>query len=473
MADETLSRADEVAEVAIGRGPRLVLVLEGERPMSGSLSMDLARIDAVLLGRGTARDTERGSDSQRVERTLTVRVPDGRMSSSHARLRRLHGTWVVEDLGSKNGTVRNGAPVGEATPLVDGDLIEVGHTFFLFQADRPRGGILDLDSSRLRPARPEQATLHAGLEAQYESLDKIARSVLPVLVLGESGTGKELAARAIHDQSGRRGAFVAVNCAALPDTLVESELFGAKKGAFTGADHDRPGMIVSAAQGTLFLDELGELPLAAQGALLRVLQEKVVTPVGSTSTVPVDFRLVAATHVDLEGFVAAKRFRGDLLARVSGYRLQLPALRDRREDLGLILGQLLARITGSDTRARINPSAARLLLGYAWPYNVRELEKALESAWVLAEDGRIEARHLPDNVRNPGAAAPQRASSVGPTSSPRALSPDDEAQKAELLALLEAHGGNLSAVSRATGKARMQIHRWLKRFNIDPSRYRE
>jgi len=475
MSDATLSIADDAPETNTGRGPKLTLVLEGERPTSGSLAMDLARIDSILLGRGAKRDTERGSDPKKAERTLTVRVPDGRMSTNHARMRRLHGTWMVEDLGSKNGSAKNGVTFTAPTPLADGDILEVGHTFFLFRSDAPRGPILDLDSTRLRPARPEQATFDLGLAQQFEAVERVAKSLLAMLILGESGTGKELAARAIHELSGRKGNFVPVNCGALPESLVESELFGAKKGAFTGADRDRQGFIPAAQDGTLFLDELGELPLAAQAALLRVLQERVVTPVGATAAMPVDFRLVAATNRDLTADVSAKQFRGDLLARVSGFVLRLPPIRERREDLGILIAALLERIAGADAqKARISPSAARLLMTHAWPYNVRELEKALETAWVLAEDGRIEARHLPDAVRNPQPIerAPRRASSMG-TSSPKPLSAEDEAQKVELLALLETHGGNLSAVSRATGKARMQIHRWLKRFDIDPSKYRE
>src|SRR5207302_1217977 len=189
---------------------------------------------------------------------------------------------------------------------------------------------------------------------------------------GETGTGKEVIARAIHAASRRPGAFVAVNCGALAPNLVESELFGHKKGAFSGATEDHNGLVRAADKGTLLLDEIGDLPVPTQAALLRVLQQREVLPLGTTKPMPVDLRVVAASHRDLEAEVGAGRFREDLWSRLAGYTAQLPALRDRREDLGLLVAALLARLV--QTRPiRFTSEAGLALVQYDWPRNVREL----------------------------------------------------------------------------------------------------
>src|SRR3989442_1997706 len=238
------------------------------------------------------------------------------------------------------------------------------------------------------------ATLSPAFALELERVATFARSQVPVLVSGETGTGKELIASAIHELSGRPGPFVAVNCGAIAPNLVESELFGYRKGAFSGALEDRPGLVRSSEHGTLLLDEIGDLPLAAQAALLRVLQENEVLPVGGTRPVKVDLRVVAATHRDLAALAAQDRFRRDLLARLDGARISLPALRERREDFGLILSALLEETAGEMARDVIfSPDAARTLLLHSWPLNVRELEKCIASAVLLARDRRVE---LPD-----------------------------------------------------------------------------
>jgi transcriptional regulator with GAF, ATPase, and Fis domain len=285
------------------------------------------------------------------------------------------------------------------------------------------------------------------------------------VLLGETGTGKEVVARALHDLSGRSGPFVAVNCGALPETLLEAELFGHRKGAFSGAINDRPGLIRSADKGTLFLDEVGELPPESQVAFLRVLQEQEVVPVGDDRPVKVDTRLCAATHRDLDELVEKNRFRRDLYARMFGLVLDLPPLRDRQEDLGILLGALLARLPGGD-RVKLAPAAVRALVRHDWPLNVRELEKCLVAALALADEETIELEHLPPAVRRPGGARVARGTDEPP------LTQDDLALRAQLVDLLTTHAGNVTTVAKALGKGRMQIHRWAKRFGLDLEAFR-
>jgi two-component system response regulator AtoC len=225
-----------------------------------------------------------------------------------------------------------------------------------------------------------------------------------VLLTGESGTGKEVLARAIHAQSPRREeAFVAVNCAAIPEALLESELFGHVKGAFTGADRTRRGLFVEADGGTLFLDEIAELPVALQAKLLRVLQEEEVRPVGDAKSRKVDVRVLAATARDVERDVTDGRFREDLFYRLNVVRVKVPALRERREDIPLLADHFLSRFREQLGRPlrEISDDAMGRLRAYRWPGNVRELENVIERAVILAEGDRLTARELPDTVAQP------------------------------------------------------------------------
>jgi MoxR-like ATPase len=269
------------------------------------------------------------------------------MSQTHARLERGLGQWTAEDAGSKNGTLLNGEPLQRGR-LDDGDLLTFGYTIFLFRGALPVcREELALDATQLTPVAPGMMTLVPELERDLARLAQVAASGVTVMIRGETGTGKEVLARAVHTLSRRSGDFVAINCGALTDTLVESELFGHRKGAFSGAVEDYVGLVRSAHGGTLLLDEIGDLPPASQAAFLRVLQEREVMPVGATRAVPVDLRIISATHRDLEELVAQGKFRADLLARVSGFRLDLPPLRDRREDVGLLVAQLVRRLAGA------------------------------------------------------------------------------------------------------------------------------
>jgi two-component system response regulator AtoC len=238
----------------------------------------------------------------------------------------------------------------------------------------------------------------SALQQAIDVARKVARHPSTVLITGASGTGKELFARLIHDASPRSTqAFVAVNCGAIPEQLLESELFGHARGAFTSAAAARKGLFEEANGGTLFLDEIGELPLALQVKLLRALQEGEVRPVGDNAPIAVDVRVVTATARDLEAEIAAGRFRSDLFYRINVVRIQLPALRDRREDLPALVRHFLGHFNErlGTSISGVTPAAMRLLLDYSWPGNVRELENVLERAMVLAEGADIEVEHLP------------------------------------------------------------------------------
>ena len=240
------------------------------------------------------------------------------------------------------------------------------------------------------------------MQAIFKTISKIADFKTTALVMGESGVGKELVARAIHKRSSRRGGpFCAVNCGAIPETLLESELFGHKRGAFTDASSDRIGLFEQATTGTLFLDEIGELPQKLQVKLLRVLQEEVVRKLGDTRDTKVDVRIIAATHRDLNAETKAGRFREDLFYRINVLQIVIPPLRDRKEDIPILLDHFLARNNarfGTAIRG-FEPEAKRLLLEYAWPGNVRELENTVERAMVLAERETMFVEDLPDRLR--------------------------------------------------------------------------
>ncbi|HEX8792862.1 MAG TPA: sigma-54 dependent transcriptional regulator [Polyangiaceae bacterium] len=237
----------------------------------------------------------------------------------------------------------------------------------------------------------------------FRTITKIADFKTTVLITGESGTGKELVARAIHERSQRKaGPFVAINCGAIPENLLESELFGHKKGAFTDATADRRGLFEEASNGTLFLDEIGELPLNLQVKLLRVLQEDTIRRLGDPKDIKVDVRIIAATHRDLAADVKAGRFREDLFYRINVLAIAIPALRARREDVNLLIDHFLARNNarlGTNIRG-VSPEARKLLLEYAWPGNVRELENTIERAMVLSETDVLQSIDLPERIRD-------------------------------------------------------------------------
>jgi transcriptional regulator with GAF, ATPase, and Fis domain len=467
----------------------------------------------------------------------SVLLPLPAVSRQHARLSFDGERWWLEDLGSRNGTLVGGGFVSKC-PLRPFDEVRVGDVFFKFVPHSAEGYMpYRLDGAVLggAPATPPGIVGGYQLAAIAAALERIAKSSISVILLGESGTGKEVFARQVHAWSARTGAFCAVNCAAIPGTLLESELFGYRRGAFSGAERDHVGLVRAADQGTLFLDEVGDMPLEAQAKLLRVLQTKEVLPLGATRPEQVDVRVLCATHRDLGSMVAEGRFRGDLYARLNEYSATLPALRARKEDIYALCEALLRLHKRPDLKLTVPYMTG--LLHYDWPYNVRELEALIKRGIALAEGGALGAEHLSAEIhqkmrdygrkaqglvapsdaptptgraRSPswlppagalGASVSQTSPGIAPLPPGASGTPDATLESAtpsmvrtpeapplegvtsdahggftpaedELRRLLDVHAGNVAAVGRHYGKERMQVHRWMKRYNIDPNQYR-
>jgi len=310
----------------------------------------------------------------------------------------------------------------------------------------------------------------------YRLLEQAAGLDITVLLGGETGTGKELAARAIHYHSGRKAhRFVPVNCGALPPDLVESELFGHARGAFTGAAGAKAGLFDEAGGGTLFLDEVGELPLAAQVKLNRALQEKEIRPVGSNEAVRVDVRVVAATHRDLRAEVAAGRFREDLFYRLHVFPIRLPALRERPDDIPLLAAHFLEKHARAFRRevAGFEPEALAALVGHAWPGNVRELENAVERAVAVAEGLRVGRRDLPPELSAEGGDA---LPGTVTTALPYRDAVDQVRERFSrdyLVALMREFKGNVTKASERAGMERETLHRLLKKHGVRSYDFRE
>jgi len=296
----------------------------------------------------------------------------------------------------------------------------------------------------------------------YELISRVADSDASVLITGESGTGKEVVARALHARGRRKeGAFVALNCAAVPEALLESELFGHVRGAFTDAKSDRTGLFVQANGGTLLLDEIGELPLGLQPKLLRALQERKVRPVGGSSEVPFDVRIVAATNRDLEAMVEEGRFREDLFFRVNVIHVELPPLRDRGNDILLLAQQFLEHYAGKAGKrlGPLTPEVAQRLLSYSWPGNVRELQNAMERAVALAAFDRITVDDLPERIQR------YRTQHVLPAADdPATLVPLSEIERRYILRVLESVNGNRTSAARILGLDRKTLVRKLGQY---------
>jgi two-component system response regulator HydG len=326
-------------------------------------------------------------------------------------------------------------------------------------------------SARLRQLERE---LHGGgyggiigsstpMRRLFRQLDRVAPSDVTVLIAGESGTGKELVARAIHENSGRAtGSFVPINCAAIPETLQESELFGHEKGSFTGATSRRIGRFEQAHGGTLFLDEVGELSAGLQAKLLRVLQERMFYRLGGSEQIQVDVRIVTATHRDLQDRCRSGAFREDLFYRLAVFELELPPLRERPEDIPLLVQVFLERFAGRHGRPEVGIGAAAMtaLKTYHWPGNVRELQNAVERALVATLGDEVIPEDLPRRVREPGRPAKVLTRRVSD------LQPMEELEKRAIREAIEAAEGNMSEVIRRLGIPRTTLYRKLKKYQL-------
>ncbi|MBK8256569.1 MAG: sigma-54-dependent Fis family transcriptional regulator [Polyangiaceae bacterium] len=403
--------------------------------------------------------------------TAAIQIADSSVSRRHARIERRDDRWFVVDLGGKNGTIVDGVYIVERAlePLHE---IRIGDAVFKFVESgaehyarhRIDGVVLGEDA----PKPVTRSPLIGGYQMSrvLSTVSRVAKTNMSVLLLGETGTGKEVVARLIHDLSGRRGPFIAVNCAAIPPTLVESELFGVRKGAFSGAAHDKVGIIESAHGGTLFLDEIGDLPLESQAKLLRVLQTHEVTALGSSVARTIDLRVISATHCDLTRLRSENRFRDDLFARINEFSLVLPPLRERKEDIYALTKAFLGRHDG----AHLHPNFPFMvgLLHHDWPLNVRELESYIKRAIALAEGPVLTAEQLPTEIRDIMLEYAKRGAPLGPKAPASSKAPTAD----ELRTLFKVRCGNLAAVARDLGCERMQVHRWAKRYGIVIDEYR-
>jgi len=378
------------------------------------------------------------------------------------------GAFRITDRGSRNGTFVNGAKV-EQGRLEHGTVMRVGKTILLFLDHAVAGDVAGVaESPRLLGRSEVMRRLRADLAM-------VAPRSIPVLILGETGVGKELVAEEIHRQSGRSGAFIAVNCAALPEALAESELFGHVAGAFTGAKAKSDGLFGAAQGGTLFLDEIGECPPPIQAKLLRALAKGEVRPVGAAEPTTVDVRIVAATNRDLSAEIQADSFRSDLFARLSGWVQRIPPLRDRKEDILPLAAMFLARVAPSAT---ISTNAAEALLLYHWPFNVRELEQVISAAGVRAAQGnRVRCEHLPDEVTRvlgPRATAKEPVANESEPLPAMPMVPRDAVPaRDDLMAVLAYFAGNVAQVAEYFGKDRKQVYRWAERYQIDLDQVRK
>ena len=305
-------------------------------------------------------------------------------------------------------------------------------------------------SASAQPSRDGLVGRAPAFNRALAELQRVAPSMLPVLLLGESGTGKELFARAVHEASPRAGGpFVVVDCSGLAETLFESELFGHERGAFTGAQARKTGLVETAQGGTLFLDEMGDVPLAIQVKLLRLIESGTYRRVGGIETQRADFRLVAATHKPLARMVEVGSFRQDLFYRINAFPIRLPALRERADDVALLLESMLRR---AGAALRVDPAALRALRAHAWPGNIRELRNVVDRAQLFADDGVIRLEHLPGYLLAP--AAPPRGESPGEI--------DDET----LARLARDFRGTRKALAQATGLSERTLYRRLQRLGL-------
>jgi two-component system response regulator AtoC len=418
--------------VTIGADTRIVPLVEGE---------------VVTIGRA---------------RSATIHVDDEHISRTHTAVVRRGEDIVVTDLGSRNGTLLRGARIAREARAQAGDMIGIG----------PLTAIVAVTAApaAAEAASPSHVIADPAMAQVYELCRRVAATPLSVLVSGETGAGKENVAEAIHRFGPRADRpFVRLHIASLAETLLESELFGHEKGAFTGAAKRRIGYFESAEGGTLFLDEIGELPLSTQAKLLRTLETRKIVRIGSTEEVSVDVRIVAATNRDLPAEVRAGRFREDLYFRLSAFRIDVPPLRTRQVEI-----PLLASLFARELAARLGvpapilrPELLAALKAYAWPGNVRELKHAIEAAFVLAAPGDLRPEHLPEAVRKAEPAAGERAAETGDL--PAAVG---ETERRAILAALTACGGNQTRAAEQLGISRRALIYKMAKYEIHMPRSR-
>jgi transcriptional regulator with GAF, ATPase, and Fis domain len=422
---------------------------------------------AQLLHEGQVYTIGRGSD-------CAVVVNDISVSRVHAKLS-FDGVWRVEDAGSRNGTTVDGRRLarGERARLAIGSAVRLGSATAVLQAAAP--------ASRRAEGPPSQASDFADhvvrdpeMKRLYETLDVLAPSPLPVLIMGETGVGKELFASAIHVRSSRAARpMIQINCAAIPDPMLESELFGHERGAFTGATQAKPGLLEMADGGTVLLDEVGELPLALQAKLLRVLETGQCQRLGAVRPRVIDARIVSSTNRDLRQAVADGAFRPDLYHRLSGAPIRIPPLRERRTDIVPLATHFATRMAATMRRDLpvLSEDACAALESYPWPGNVRELRNVVERTVVLVRSARIAAADLQlEGVRRPSQ-PPLDVRETLPGDETRGLRAElDAMERRRVVEALERCGNNQSRAAKLLGISRHALIARIERFNLQRPR---
>jgi DNA-binding NtrC family response regulator len=451
---------------SVAKLPALALHFIYPRELMGH---QIALVDGSFLGRDPF--------SAATPEDPTSVVPHATVSRRHAAVQVVYGTPILRDLGSSNGTRVNGQRITESTPVQPQALVRLGDTLAVVDEhdEKPRA----FGAGVLPGTSPRMARVCGVLE-------RAAREPSPVLVLGETGTGKEWAAAAVHRASGRTGPYLKLSCAELTAELIESELFGHEKGAFTGAVARHTGLFVAANGGTLFLDEVGELPLELQAKLLRVLQEREVRPVGSVQTQRTDARVICATNVDLANAVEENRFRRDLYARLSFFELCLPALRDRRQDIFGWMDSLAARWSSERNQPvsiDVRPNAAECLALHPWPDNLRGVERLVQRLLAIQARATLGMSLLAEIMPEVSLGSVAFASSppphhplvdtaagsepsIPPKARKRAAAADKPTRE-EFVAVYEATGRSIRATSKHFGRDRRQVYRWLVQFGLE------
>jgi DNA-binding NtrC family response regulator len=443
--------------------PARILLVDDDRAFRISTA-ELLRQDGheVATAAGAAEAGERLSEGPVDLVLLDVRMP------------RIGGLGVLEALRLRGERVPVLMISGYGTIRTAVDALQLGADDFLTKPVDPE--LLSRKVAELLDQRPHgwedftslgMVGRSSAMREVYEAVRRVAPSETTVLVTGETGTGKELVARALHDHSPRAaGPFLPVNCAGLAEGVLESELFGHVRGAFTGAAGDREGLFRAARGGTILLDEVGDMSQRLQQRLLRVLQEREVTPVGATRPVPVDVRVIAATRRDLREEAAAGRFRDDLFYRLAVFPIHLPPLRERHGDVPLLIEAALDRLRSRSPTGvpdGCTPAATRLLRAWSWPGNVRELLGVIESAAIRSGGERIGVEHLPSEIRD-------RSDSGDGLSAPEeryAAAGDAGAERTAIRAALESADGHRERAARMLGMSRTTLWRKMKEYGLD------
>jgi two-component system response regulator AtoC len=425
--------AEQPTQVSTGivtNSGRLYLMVVGDERM---VTVPLPLDGEVVLGR---------------DPDCSVPLPHPKISRRHARIF-LGRELTIEDLGSTNGIKVGGLRLerGVPAPLPIGESVRLGpYTAIVL----PSGaGSLVSGDHRARASLVVRDPTASGHD---ELLERVAKNPISVLIQGETGTGKDVLARTIHRLSTRPGELVAINCAALTGPLLESELFGHERGAFTGATRTKPGLLEVAGKGTALLDEIGDLSLDLQGKLLRALESRQIYRVGGVQPIDLQVRILSATHRDLPAAVARGDFREDLFFRLDGITLTIPPLRERRGAIAALAEQFLdeAAKRGAVRRPPLTPPAIAVLTAHAWPGNVRELRLVMERALLVSGGGPITPRHILLTPAREGTAPPE---------------PEDE--KARFVELCKRLGGNASAIARELSTSRSQVRRIAERLGVD------